>query len=734
MLHSSKSNSTEGVPQQNVLDLRKMLQRPKPAPEVKKKPVQKIVKEQLSSLRPTHFSIEKPKVSMRLPQVSFVYFRRLPGHWRSVLVFAAIALLLLSPMLLSGPVRRLHTAKGEVLAASTQAYAFLQTAGDEASQFEFSKAEDAFNQALSQFQDAQNSFDGIGGSLKTILRIMPFTGSSVTTGEALLTAGQSIARAGQRFSQAAQVLTEQTSQLDPNVEQGTNLQEIFQVLPPALDDISSDIDVALAAIKKVDPKQVPESYRDALEQVRSQLPSFYVAFHRVQSSVHVLSTLFSSGEEKQYALVFQNSNELRPTGGFMGSWALISVRDGRVKVLEVPGRGFLDLNFGSDAPYVPPEPLQLVNPTWQIQDANWWPDFPSSAEKINWFYERARGYQLDGIIAMTPAVVEDLLSLTGSIELPDYDLQVDAESFRTGLQEAVEVTYDKELNQPKQVVGALLPKLLESVFALPTKDLLQVASVLTDSLAHRDILLYSKDVDLQNEIRDLGWAGEVLSAPHDYLQVVEANIGGGKTDGMMQQDISHEVSIQSDGSLEVHLTLHRRNLGDPNDEWTGVKNVSYLRFYVPEGSRFLSAEGFTAIGPGRQQRVPSDAQSDPTSAGLEQIDAEDALSHTQISHGFAKTIFGNWLELGPGEEVTATISYQLPFTWDDVRKDGYSLYVQQQAGTSQRTLLSSFSFPESFTPNWSSPTGGEVYRLGNSVRFSAPLVMDQSYALSFTKR
>ncbi|HCX28112.1 MAG TPA: hypothetical protein DHI91_03160, partial [Candidatus Portnoybacteria bacterium] len=54
-------------------------------------------------------------------------------------------------------------------------------------------------------------------------------------------------------------------------------------------------------------------------------------------------------------------------------------------------------------------------------DANWFADFPSSAKKIMSFYEKAGGSTADGVISLTPTIIERLLSMTGPIEMPAYN-------------------------------------------------------------------------------------------------------------------------------------------------------------------------------------------------------------------------------------------------------------------------------------------------------------------------
>ncbi len=76
---------------------------------------------------------------------------------------------------------------------------------------------------------------------------------------------------------------------------------------------------------------------------------------------------------------------MRPAGGFWGSYANVILEGGSVKTIDVddiyrPDR-FLDLKV------VPPKQLQGTTPNWGARDANWFFNFPDSAEKLMEFLQ-----------------------------------------------------------------------------------------------------------------------------------------------------------------------------------------------------------------------------------------------------------------------------------------------------------------------------------------------------------
>ena len=97
--------------------------------------------------------------------------------------------------------------------------------------------------------------------------------------------------------------------------------------------------------------------------------------NEIVSLSSALDSVFGDKQLKRYLIVFQNNNEIRPTGGFMGSFALVDIQKGKILNIDIPGGGTYDLKGQMKKEVEPPLPLQLSNNRWEFQDANWFPDF-----------------------------------------------------------------------------------------------------------------------------------------------------------------------------------------------------------------------------------------------------------------------------------------------------------------------------------------------------------------------
>ena len=116
---------------------------------------------------------------------------------------------------------------------------------------------------------------------------------------------------------------------------------------------------------------------------------------------------------------FQNPSEMRPGGGFLGSYADVSINRG--EITNIAFHDIADVDIAFKQKIVPPAPLQLEETAFRPADANWFFDFPTSAsETIRCSSNRdcMPRPHLTASIAVTPQVMSDLLSVTGPITLP----------------------------------------------------------------------------------------------------------------------------------------------------------------------------------------------------------------------------------------------------------------------------------------------------------------------------
>lgn len=463
------------------------------------------------------------------------------------------------------------------------------------------------------------------------------------------------------------------------------------------------------SVSRINSAVVPSEFQERFHMLDTSLPLAIALLGNYVEHQSLFTEMLGAHGPRTYLFLFQNNHELRATGGFIGSYALLDVNAGKLR------RFFVDGIFNPDGQLkeniVPPKPIQKISAGWSLHDSNWFPDFPASAEKAMFFYEKTGGPTVDGIITLTPEVLRRLLEQVGPVELPEYGVTIDAGNFISAIQEEVEVNYDKEENEPKRILGDLTEVLLQRFLSFDhPKETWQLGNSLADLLNERHILIYSRNPDMQRLVRAAGWSGEVLSAPHDYLSVIHSNINGYKTDGVIDESIVHEVEIEPDGRVIDTVSITRRHGGGQTPyEWWNKVNADYLRVYVPEGSKLLSAEGMTREFP--EPPLDYAALGFRRDADIEREEREtkiDEPTGTRISTDAGKTVFGNWVYVSPGESVTVRYTYELPFrvaphSGTSGEVSGYSALYQKQSGSNGSKLEASIRYPEALKPVWQTP-------------------------------
>jgi len=197
------------------------------------------------------------------------------------------------------------------------------------------------------------------------------------------------------------------------------------------------------------------------------------------------------------------------------------------------------------------------------------------------------------------------------------------------------------------------------------------------------------------------------------------------------------AEIQNDGSIVDTVTITRRhNGGDSNYEWWNKVNADYMRVYVPQGSKLLSAEGQT-----REFNSPPldynalNFKRDPQVQTEEDAMMVDEETGTRIYDSEGKTVFANWVYVSPQETVVVKYQYLLPYkiSMNESTKpaDTYSLLAQKQSGSLGDKFISDITYPENYQMIWKYPDAAEI-KGGRTIYFESDLKSDKFIGIAFT--
>ncbi len=688
--------------------------------------------EELAVPLPSNSSTAKVKRlrSLSLPKFKAPAFLSL--RMQAVVSFACVALALMLPLHAMREFATASDTEEQVTTASVAAVEEFMRATQALESERLDVAATAFERASNHFAQAEEALESMNLAIAALVNVIPETDNTYDSAAGLVQSGKELSLAASELAKAAQTISDQTY---------PSLTTKLSVLTTYVESAMPHIERAEAALEDVDPAYVPENYQMTVAQLKDQVPQLAQSMSEMITFADAMQTVLGGDRKMRYLLAFQNNTELRATGGFIGSFAEIDVLNGEIVNVWIPEGGTYDVQGQLSAFVEAPEPLSLINPRWEFHDANWSPDFPTSAQKLLWFYEKSGGPTVDGVIAINASMMPDLLAILGDVDMPEYGRTITAENFLFETQKIVEYEYDtyttdeeREEDAPKQFIGDLAPLLLERMSDAEFEELLSIAGLVGEGLAERDVQVYFENHTLQSQMSDLGWTGEQIDTEGDYLMVVNSNIGGGKTDSIITQSLDLDIEILDDGRILHTLTVTKEHRGLRTTLFEGVNNVDYLRVYVPEGAELIEADGF---------EVPDDALFEDAEVDLvpdEDLALQMSNRETHLSSGTdiwqenGKTVFGNWMQTAPGETEVVRFVYELPWTFSSTVEtsslltfaknqlglkelESYTLYLQKQSGLEDRETTVTLTLPDALNEIWVSETqnGQEAIVVDNDV-------------------
>lgn len=360
-----------------------------------------------------------------------------------------------------------------------------------------------------------------------------------------------------------------------------------------------------------------------------------------------------------YLIIFQNNMELRPTGGFIGSFAIVNFDEGKLSGFDV-----LDV-YSADGQLKghvePPGPIKehLGEANWYLRDANWDPDFPQSAARIEWFLNKEIDKSVDGVISFDLDVARELLKITGPITLTDFNEQITAENLYEKTQTEVEDQFFPGSIKKASFLSALAKSLLTGVIETTHSSPVPFARPVYNLLQGKHIQLFLHDNQLQKIISQNGFSGEVLvpscadNCYADWLGIVEANLGVNKANYYINRSASLDVKLGS-GGIERRLAVTFKNEANPAKGLAGVYK-NYLRLLLPQDAESINA--LTRSG---------------ESSETQPLDIRDTSGMKEL---------GTLIEILPGQTKSLILTWNSQPTLNFFAKGEYRLYWRKQAGT-----------------------------------------------------
>ena len=453
---------------------------------------------------------------------------------------------------------------------------------------------------------------------------------------------------------------------------------------------------------------LPDKAGDTYLKLKASLQTLKASTLTAKALLATAPDLLGVGDRRKYLVLFQNNMELRPTGGFIGSFALMSFENG--KLYDMPIFDVYSADGQLKGHVEPPKEIKeyLGEANWFMRDSNWDPDFPTSARRAQWFLDKTLDKQVNGTIAVNVYTLANLLDALGPVTIPDYDEEITAKNIFERAEYHSEVNFFPGSTQKKEFLSSVANALFQQLTELSAKQALPVAQAIARGIDEKNTLL-SLDSEVTNHtFSTLGWNGELRtpscpglggSCYSDYAMLVDANLGVNKANYFLNRSLQYAVTFDKDLSPSYLFTATYQNTST-SSSWPAGPYKSYSRMYLPSDVIFDSLR----------------------------INGENVkLGDVNLSAEHSRLVVGYLLNVPVGSTAQVELRYHRASTLSS-DSPTYSFYWQKQPGTAGDPLSIYLNYPLFLEPDIISP---QANLAGQQLEFAISNITDRRITVKF---
>lgn len=425
--------------------------------------------------------------------------------------------------------------------------------------------------------------------------------------------------------------------------------------------------------------------------------------------------LGTDGKRREYMVLLQNESEIRPNGGFIGSYGILSFENGKLLNFEI--NDIYEADGQLKGHVEPPEPIKnyLGEAKWFMRDANWQADFSASARDIQWFLEKETGRKVDGVIAVDLAVARGLLGVIGEVYVPDFKEKINKNNLYEQAEFYSETKFFPGSKQKASFLGALGKQLFEEIKEIKGDKRWEMVKTVIDLLERNEIQLAFNNKKTAAQAAAMGWSGSIYEGKcavdrcfADYLYIVEANLGVNKANYFLYRSVDQTVDIGMRTIGRV-VKISYENTAK-NNSWPGGDYKNYLRVYIPKSANLAEVSLY-----------------DGSANATKTIISGQNLKINTVS---GKKEIGVIVVIPAGQKRTVEVRYTDSVDLTNKDKFSYLHYVQKQPGFGDTGMVTLLTLPPDWQVNQVEPSASLV---GDKLLFNQKLDRDIKMGVEIAK-
>lgn len=460
---------------------------------------------------------------------------------------------------------------------------------------------------VSAFSDhVSKAYKHTSSPLWQLASAVPYVGDDISAVRTMVAAMENIS------SQALPQLLQAADNIDLNnvhVENGTIEISGLEASQRPLQIADDTIDKAMREVKTVKAVKTLHvaQIADALKTTETYCEKLDGMVHSLNSIVQVLPSMLGTESHandapRNYLILAQTNAEARPSGGLTGSLGLVTVQGGHVSLQPFVSDSEIQ---NADEPVVDltaEERLLFTDKLGKdIRDVNFTPDFPRTGEIVSAMWARQYGVAVDGVIAIDPLFLQNMLAVTGGVAMPDG-------STLDGTNTAQTLLHDVYARMTPQETDEYFAVAAQSAFdhiMQNAGDFKSYVKALSTSVEQGHVMVWSAHEDEQNLIADSAISGKLITeGAKPQVGVYISDETESKMDWYLHREVTTEfqkVARNGANQYTVHIklqnTITAEEAASEADYVTGAGNIvpkgqikTALFIYAPANGRLVDWE------------------------------------------------------------------------------------------------------------------------------------------------
>jgi hypothetical protein len=428
-----------------------------------------------------------------------------------------------------------------------------------------------------------------------------------------------------------------------------------------LESATTAIESVRARVEALPAHDVLGTVSRARSRLIAQLTTLSGTTRTAATFSRIAPAMLGEHGERRYFVAVQNNAEARGTGGLVGAFMVLSARDGRLSVAQVGNDTQLrdaqspavSLGREFDALYAPYQSTRL----WR--NSNLTPDFPAAARIWTSLWRTTTGEGLDGALAIDPALMADVLGVTGDVMLPD-NTRVTAANAVALTESDVYRRFADNQDARRQFLRTVAKAVVDKVLS-GAGDPAALAHTLGADAGARHLALWSAHPDEEAAIATTALAAPLPPTTAPVAALVVNNVAGSKLDYWLRRSLVREPgSCRADGTREVTVTVRLTNVAPPGLPGYVVARFDHPANALPSGT---NRELVTLLATHGAQLLRVQLDGRPTTVSFGRQDGLASASTTlELEPGRTHTLQLLLAEPGGGTPIVPVQPLAVPAT------------------------------------------------------------------------